>query len=354
MAKALDSINPKIYGTGTTIHETLEKVSQTLEMEMNRLREQAERDSNQLIVKAREEADNIINQARQKAKVESDNLIAKLKEETNRAISESRDKSLLEAQQYSASVINETVEKKIQIIKEFFNRDVEQVKSEFVQVASDVKSKLENERANLFAMSKRIENIIGEVEIKIQTRSERLATAITETEEKLRAANEIPQKEALTSSLQIDVIKDKKLQMGKVIPHNGTAINLPQVQENRKAEPTDPREYSQTADSLMQEGISLLDSNKNVRALENFTKVIKLEPKNALAWKKKGTALGLLSRHFEALEAFERATQLDPNDVTAWHNKGIALRKLGRIKEAKEAEQAEKRAKKEAEHSAKS
>jgi tetratricopeptide (TPR) repeat protein len=354
MVKAWDSINPKVNETGNIIHDTLEKVAQALEMERNKLREQADRDSNQLIAKAREEADNIINQARQKAKFESDNLIAKLKEETNQAVLESRDKALLEAQQKSASVINETIEKTKQIIKEFFERYVEQAKSEFVQVASDAKSKLENERANMLAISKRIEDIIDETEIKIQTRSEHLATAIAETEEKLRAVNEAPHQEAAMSFLQIDVIKDKKLQMVKVTPPNGTAINLPKVaQENRKTELTNPRESSQTVEFLMQEGISLLDSNKNVKAIENFTKVIELDPQNALAWRKKGTALGILSRHYEALEAFERATQLDPDDVTAWHNMEIVLKRLGRKKEAEEAKKAEKRAKKETERSAK-
>jgi len=82
---------------------------------------------------------------------------------------------------------------------------------------------------------------------------------------------------------------------------------------------------------------------KNKEALTTFTKIIRLDPKYALAWRKKGAALGKMMRYDEALEAFDRSIELDPNDATSWNDKALALKILGRKKEAKEAKNVEKR-----------
>ena len=98
----------------------------------------------------------------------------------------------------------------------------------------------------------------------------------------------------------------------------------------------------------MQEGEHLLQSGKNKEALDIFTKVLMLDPGNAVAWRKKGTTLGLLGRHEEALKADEKAIELNPKDIVAWHNKVAALTHLGNKEKAKEAQEIEKRLKKEA------
>ena len=55
-----------------------------------------------------------------------------------------------------------------------------------------------------------------------------------------------------------------------------------------------------------------------------FDKIIQLNPKSAMAWNNKGTALGSLGMHEKALQAFDKALQLNPNDALVWNNKGAA------------------------------
>jgi len=73
------------------------------------------------------------------------------------------------------------------------------------------------------------------------------------------------------------------------------------VGEETKLETEDKAKSASEADMKMQEGIALLESEKNEEALEVFNKVLALDPQNTLALSKKSTALGKLGRHMEAL-----------------------------------------------------
>jgi Flp pilus assembly protein TadD len=107
-------------------------------------------------------------------------------------------------------------------------------------------------------------------------------------------------------------------------------------------EEVNKKEINVEAENQLQEGITLLDAGKKEEALEVLAKVIEIDPENALAWRKLGTALGMLGRYEEALKALRRATDLAPKDITAWHNTKIILDKLGQKKEAREAKETEK------------
>jgi tetratricopeptide (TPR) repeat protein len=405
MAKTLELPELRASETGSIIQESLEKVAHALEIERNKLRELAEQDSSQIIARAREEADKIIAQARQDAKVESDKLIAKLKQEAEKIIKESCEKASIEARQESARIIHETREKTAQIFTEVIERGITQAKSKFVGAASKARSGLESEKSKLLTVTKSIEQIIDETETNIQAGIEYLTNVITETERKLQILNEVPHSETVASSQQVSekAISIEKIidetetnlqagikqlttvitenertpQISNEVPHSETVVSSQQVSEKAKipehseklerqiteqaagekarikTEEVKNPQCSDDADKRMQEGMVLLESGKNKEALDAFLKVIELDPKNALAWRKKGSALGLLGRHRESLEAIVRAIQLNPMDATAWHNKGIALTKLGKNKEAKEAKEAEKRVRKEAEQAAK-
>jgi len=63
-------------------------------------------------------------------------------------------------------------------------------------------------------------------------------------------------------------------------------------------------------------------------AIDDFTRIIELDPEHTLVWNGRGLALHNLKRFEEALEAYTRATELDPKDAKAWHNRGDALEKL--------------------------
>lgn len=394
MTNTLGLSKPKVDKTGSVFQESLEKVAQALEVERNKLVERAHQDSNQIIAKAREEADKIISQARQRAEVESDKLIAKIREETERILEKSREKASTEARQESARIINETREKTAQIITQIIERGRTQAKSKFVQAASEARNRLESEKSKLLTVTKSIEQIIGETETNIQAGIEHLTTVITEIEEKLRLLNEIPHGEIVISSQQVadesksieqiidetetnvqavieqlaDVVteNERKLKLINKIPHRAAAISSQQVaeeakitehtenlekqeieQEDRKEAMAKTEELKETEssayiDKRIQAGIALLELNKNEEALEVFVKVIGLDPKNAIAWRKKGVILGILGKHKESLEAFNRTICLAPKDITAWHNKAVALTKLGRKKEAEEAKATEK------------
>jgi Tfp pilus assembly protein PilF/vacuolar-type H+-ATPase subunit H len=112
-------------------------------------------------------------------------------------------------------------------------------------------------------------------------------------------------------------------------------------------------EKSQNAKILMQMGLGQLGRGKNEEALTTFSKVIRLDPKYVLAWRKKGETLGNMMRYDEALEAYNRSIELDPNDAVSWNYKALALKILGRKKEAKKAKDVEKQLMKSAKKSAK-
>jgi tetratricopeptide (TPR) repeat protein len=380
MANPLESKDLKTGETGSIIQESLDKFAQALEMETSKLREQAEQDSNQIIAGAREEADRIIAQARQKAEAESNNLIAKTKEETNQILR----KASAEARQESARIISETREKTSRIIKEVFEPGVAQAKDELALATSEVRSRLESEKSRLLEVIKNIEQIIGETETNIKAGSEHLTSVVSETERKLEAINEVPDRETVVDSRQVNTeaieerqeiekalgeeVKVKveespetedsedakvdaitRVHEGTVPPSSERKEDAKEAQEAEKRARKAAEDAKLDAKIWMHKGEVLLESGKNEEAVEAFVKVTELDPKNAIAWRKKGAALGLLKRHEEALEADVKAIQLDPHDIIAWHNKAAALTNLGRKEEAKEAQEAEKRARKEAE-----
>ncbi len=69
-------------------------------------------------------------------------------------------------------------------------------------------------------------------------------------------------------------------------------------------------------------------------ALQDFQRVLELNPLYARAWYSKGATLGKLKRGDEALAAYEEAIRLDPHYVAAWNNKGDMLDALERYEEA--------------------
>ncbi len=72
-------------------------------------------------------------------------------------------------------------------------------------------------------------------------------------------------------------------------------------------------------------------------ALNEFGRVIEIEPGRALSWNSSGEALGNLGRVGEALDAFARAIRIDPGFAQAHYNAGLAMRALGKREEAIQA-----------------
>jgi tetratricopeptide (TPR) repeat protein len=144
------SIEPIVGETGNITKNYIETITQAVETETKKLREQAEQDSNQIVAQAREEANKIIAQARQKAEEESDNLLAQAKEQTEQILKNAHEKASAEAQQESARIINEAKERIGQIIREVIGCDIkteqnEQTENRETEKEIGEESKVKNE-----------------------------------------------------------------------------------------------------------------------------------------------------------------------------------------------------------------
>jgi len=189
--------------------------------------------------------------------------------------------------------------------------------------------------------------------------------AISLTDEKLQAIEDISLDESGKSWYQIaeeavDAENNEQVVKQEIEDVNGEKKETeeekdPSIEDN--VEPT--AEYENETDTennveavpltitgmVMQEGIAFLESEEFEEALKVFDKVLKHDPHNALAFRKKGAALGKLGRHEEALEMLEKSIEYNSDDATTWHNKIAALYNLGKREQAEEAKKVEKRLK---------
>ena len=122
--ESLESIEPVAGETGDITKNYIETLTQAVETETKKLREQAEQDSNQIIAEARDEANKIIAEARQKAEEESKDLLAQAEEQTEQILKDANEKAFVEAQRESARIINEAKERMAQIIREVIDCDI--------------------------------------------------------------------------------------------------------------------------------------------------------------------------------------------------------------------------------------
>jgi len=81
-------------------------------------------------------------------------------------------------------------------------------------------------------------------------------------------------------------------------------------------------------------GSTYLATGRYADAVRAFENVVKINPKNEVAWNNLGSALSKLEKHEDALHCYEKALEINPNFEIAWNNKGNALARLGRFEEA--------------------
>ncbi|MGB9869822.1 tetratricopeptide repeat protein, partial [Methanothermobacter sp.] len=72
-----------------------------------------------------------------------------------------------------------------------------------------------------------------------------------------------------------------------------------------------------TEKDLFNIGFCFSKNKEHQKALEQYNKALKINPKYAEAWNNKGAALKELKRYKEALKCYEKVTQLDPEDIEA-------------------------------------
>lgn len=84
---------------------------------------------------------------------------------------------------------------------------------------------------------------------------------------------------------------------------------------------------SLSADEWFDKGQALWDGSKYDpadRAVKYFTKVIDLEPNNAIAYRRRGIAYYDLKKYQRAIEDYDKAIELDPKYAKAYSNRGVA------------------------------
>ncbi|QFS42579.1 serine/threonine-protein kinase [Nostoc sphaeroides] len=86
--------------------------------------------------------------------------------------------------------------------------------------------------------------------------------------------------------------------------------------------------------TLYQEGVNKYDAGNYEGAVEDFNQAIELDPKNALAYNKRGDAYYRLGDYEQAQADSSQAILLNPQDANAYFDRGFALSELGKYKEA--------------------
>ncbi len=87
--------------------------------------------------------------------------------------------------------------------------------------------------------------------------------------------------------------------------------------------------------SYKSRGLMYAKSGDTKSALQDFSKVIELEPNNLTNYYQRGLAYNHLGQYKNAITDFNHILVSNPNDGNALNNRGIAFMKLKKIKEAK-------------------
>ena len=91
-----------------------------------------------------------------------------------------------------------------------------------------------------------------------------------------------------------------------------------------------------SADSYCTFGDNLFQRRQYDKAIEYYTKAIKIDPDYALAYHHRGLVKAMLNLHKEALEDYDKVIDLDSNNAPAYNNRGNLKLGLGLQQEALE------------------
>ncbi|MCC5660667.1 tetratricopeptide repeat protein [Nostoc sp. XA010] len=86
--------------------------------------------------------------------------------------------------------------------------------------------------------------------------------------------------------------------------------------------------------TLYQEGVNKYEAGNYEGAVKDLNQAIELDPKNALAYNKRGDAYYRLGDYEQAQADSSQAISLNPQDANAYFDRGFAFSELGKYKEA--------------------
>lgn len=94
------------------------------------------------------------------------------------------------------------------------------------------------------------------------------------------------------------------------------------------------QEVEQSDRAYYLRGISHLKLGELDQAVEDYTKVIELDPENLRAYYDRGIANTQLGNYEQAVADYDRASELAPNEETIYLNRGIAKMRQGKLQDA--------------------
>jgi len=90
-----------------------------------------------------------------------------------------------------------------------------------------------------------------------------------------------------------------------------------------------PSRWTEGRASLVQPGNAYRDLGQHDKAVADFSRAVKLDPKYTLAWSNRGAVYSNhLGQYEQAVADFTQAVALDRKFVSAWYNRGLAYSKL--------------------------
>ncbi|MBC6434143.1 tetratricopeptide repeat protein [Nostoc sp. HG1] len=95
-----------------------------------------------------------------------------------------------------------------------------------------------------------------------------------------------------------------------------------------------PKPLTDAQQTLYQEGVNKYEAGNYEGAVEHLNQAIELDPKNALAYNKRGDAYYRLGDYEQAQADSSQAISLNPQDANAYFDRGFAFSELGKYKEA--------------------
>ena len=70
-------------------------------------------------------------------------------------------------------------------------------------------------------------------------------------------------------------------------------------------------------------------ANDYDKAIEIFTKIIAIDPKNAKAFNGRGVSHAALNNHQSSIADYDKTIELDPKYANAFYNRGVSKKALG-------------------------
>lgn len=118
-------------------------------------------------------------------------------------------------------------------------------------------------------------------------------------------------------------------------PHEPPSLSFDQVMKRAMS----VKDAIAIEDSTLKELIAekVVEARRTAIKIEDYNKLIEINPQDSLGWINKGRALYGLGIYSESLKFYDKGIEINPLHAGIWYHKGLALQKLHHDQEAKDA-----------------